>query len=375
MQLRHAANTDNGRSRDHNEDAFAVDVSAEHAAAGALFVICDGMGGFASGEVASDLAVQTILASFYAADPSDPQAALRTAFRDANERVYREGRGKMGTTGVAALFRNGAVLVGNIGDSRAYVLRAGQIRQLTNDHSFVAEQVAAGVLSADQARESSYRNIITRAIGHRDAVEADLFHFPLRPLDRILLCSDGLHGVVEPDEIAQIAGSGKLERNVQALIALANERGGPDNITVVLVEVIDLQGEVAAKEIKTERMPGRGTTASMTSAPEQPRASAGVGAAQRPAQLRKPVLPPEPPARRGSILGMIFMILVSLALLGGLLWFALSTGIATPTVPATPRVPTLTPLNATTQPQTTPVPTLVPTAGPTVAPSDGATVY
>ncbi len=112
MQLRHAANTDNGRARDHNEDAFAFDVSAEHADAGALFVICDGMGGFASGEVASELAVDTITTRYYEVDPSDPQGALRTAFHDANERVYREGRGKMGTTGVAALFRNNVVLLG-----------------------------------------------------------------------------------------------------------------------------------------------------------------------------------------------------------------------------------------------------------------------
>lgn len=141
MQLRHAANTDNGRARDHNEDTYAVDVSPEHAAAGALFVVCDGMGGYASGEVASELAVETIQTRYYAADPSEPQAALRNAFREANERVYREGGGKMGTTGVAALFRDNVVLLANVGDSRAYVLRGGAVRQLTQDHSFVAEQV------------------------------------------------------------------------------------------------------------------------------------------------------------------------------------------------------------------------------------------
>lgn len=363
MQLRHAANTDNGRARDHNEDSFAIDVSPEHAEAGALFVVCDGMGGFASGEVASELAVETIQTRFYAADASDPQAALRHAFQDANERVYREGRGKMGTTGVAALFRNGVVMLANVGDSRAYVLRAGQIRQLTQDHSFVQEQVAAGILTAAQARESTYRNIITRALGHREAVEVDIFHFPLRPEDRILLCSDGLSGMVEPDELVEIAGSGPLEQSVDALIDLANERGGPDNITAVLVEVVDLGGDAAGTQVKTERLPRTATSTQEMRVPQRSPTGANP-ALQRPVHLRKPVPPPAPPARRSSVLGMIFMILIALALLGGLLWFALTTGLTSTPVPATPRVPTLTPVSVPTQVLATPAPTLVPTAAP-----------
>ena len=188
MQLRHAAATDNGRARDHNEDAFQIEATPARADAGALFVICDGMGGFASGEVASEIASETIIAQYYATSPDQPSVGLRDAFLEANRRVWREGRGKMGTTGVAALFIDESALVANVGDSRAYLIRSGKIRQLTRDHSFVAEQVSAGMLTDDQARTSSYRNIITRALGHRQDVEVDLFLeqcYPRRSADAV----------------------------------------------------------------------------------------------------------------------------------------------------------------------------------------------
>ncbi len=148
MQLRHAANTDNGRARDHNEDTFAIEAEPERAEHGALFVVCDGMGGFAAGEVASELAASTIRAQYYAAADLDPASALRAAFVDANLRIFSRGRGKMGTTSVAALFLDHRVLLANVGDSRAYLIRGDEICQVTRDHSFVAEQVSAGVLPA-----------------------------------------------------------------------------------------------------------------------------------------------------------------------------------------------------------------------------------
>ena len=377
MQLRHAADTDTGRARDHNEDTFAIEAQPERADAGMLFVVCDGMGGFASGEVASSIAAETITPQYYAAR-GEPDAALRGAFAEANERIYKRGRGKMGTTGVAALFLEDSVLVANVGDSRAYLIRSGELRQITRDHSFVEEQVSAGVITANQARESSYRNIITRALGHRPQVEVDLFAEQLLPGDRVLLCSDGLHGQVETDEIAAIAGMGPLDAGVARLIGLANERGGPDNITAVLIEVLAVAPATGAvrQHSGTERLPSSTPAAA-------PSATASLPTAERtrevpsarlhqPVQLRGPVTPPLAPRRprRGPIVGMILMTLVGLALLGGVVWFVLSTGVSNSAAPPTPTVPALTPLNATRGPASvvaTATATFVPTTRPQTA--------
>ncbi len=159
------------------------------------------------------------------------------------------------------------------------------------------------MLTPEQARESSYRNIITRALGHRSEVEVDIFQFPLRPEDRILLCSDGLHGVVESDELVELAGAGPLKRDVDALIALANERGGPDNITVVLIEVIELGDGPSGGTVRTERMPGRSAGTAQMRTGQSQGTTAGVRK-QRPAQAvaasspkPKPVRPSSPPPR------------------------------------------------------------------------------
>ena len=375
MQLRHAANTDNGRTRDHNEDTFAIEAEPERAEHGALFVVCDGMGGFASGEVASELAASTIRAQYYAAADRDPASALRAAFVEANLRIFSRGRGKMGTTSVAALFLDRRVLLANVGDSRAYLIRGDEICQVTHDHSFVAEQVSAGVLAAEQARESSYRNIITRALGLRPEVEVDLYQERVAPGDRVLLCSDGLHGQVEAEEMAQIAGSGPLQRAVDRLISLANQRGGPDNITAVLIEVVateeDQDVAVAPRSTRSAAS-GAGSAGSTARLP----ATSGVerdGAAkhvQQAAQPRQSVMPPlaAPTPRRAPLLGLIFMTLIGLALLGGMVWFAVTGGLGDLTPDATPSVPSLTPVrsgaNSTTVRGPTQTPTFVPTARP-----------
>ncbi len=240
MQLRHAARTDAGKTRDHNEDSYGVEAGGERAATGALFVVCDGIGGFASGEVASDLAVKTIISRYYGSDNRDAASALTAAFETSNQVVFEQGGGKMGTTGVAAVFRDDAVTIANVGDCRAYLIRGGKPRQITRDHSFVAEQVAAGMLTEAQARESSYRNIITRAIGHRPTIEVDTFREPLLKDDIIVLCSDGLHGQVLANEIALAVTKVPLDDACARLVQLANDRGGPDNITIVAVRVVEL---------------------------------------------------------------------------------------------------------------------------------------
>ncbi|RRR69745.1 MAG: Stp1/IreP family PP2C-type Ser/Thr phosphatase [Candidatus Viridilinea halotolerans] len=234
MRVRFSARTHVGKRREVNQDAF--DGGSRGPAT--LLVVCDGMGGHAAGEVASQLAVTTIMAEY---DPSaDPEASLREAFTTANHRVYTQGRGTMGTTGVAALFLHDHLYVANVGDSRAYLVREGQISQISLDHSFVSDQVAAGLMTAEQARHSNIRNIITRALGHSADVNVDIFARELHPGDTILLSSDGMHGLIEDDEIAEVASIAPLEEAAQRLVDLANERGGIDNITVVIAQVDEL---------------------------------------------------------------------------------------------------------------------------------------
>ncbi len=363
MQLRHAALTDVGCARDHNEDTFRLD--ATERPEGTLFVVCDGAGGLAAGETASDVAISAIMEVYYATPGSDRSAALRAAFIAANAAVYEQGKGHMGTTGVAAVCLNDAVIVANVGDSRALLVRGGKVKQISRDHSFVAEQVAAGVITAEQARVSSYRNIITRALGNRPDVDVDLFREPLVVGDRIVLCSDGLHGQVEPEEIAQAVTLVGLDQAVERLVALANERGGPDNITVVVIEVAQLSFATSEGHERTARLAADEPTAEIpvvrpAHAPAAPRS-----AAPRPAPAPA-VTPPLADSGRRPFLGWLFVALVLLALIGTLAWFIINQ--PAPTVTPTPVVPALTPVRATTA--TVPP---VPSAGPTLIPTAATT--
>jgi protein phosphatase len=408
MQLRHAARTDVGKTRDHNEDSYGVEAGGEHAAAGSLFVICDGMGGYESGEVASDLAVKTIIPRFYAlVEASGPEGALKTAFHDANTAVFSQGGGKMGTTSVAALFRGDAVILANVGDCRAYLVRDGQIRQMTRDHSFVAEQVAAGMLTEQQARESSYRNIITRAIGHRPEIEVDLFREPLLQDDVLVLCSDGLHSQVEPHEIALAFTKVPLDDACRALIKLANDRGGPDNITVVAIKVVELTftpdadyrpslsrvtAAPAAAQAKTARLNASGQPIAESSTQQLPvygpppaierrsgqdRRAAAAGSPQRRSADRaaSPPVADESGRRLRSLLLSIVGLLLAGALLFAIYYLATQNSAGLPAAAPTQRP--LTPVGQTTgtPAQTTlaptgaaPRPTLVSTPTGSAAP-------
>jgi len=157
----------------------------------------------------------------------------------------------MGTTGVAALLLHDTLLIANVGDSRAYLLRDAQLTQLSRDHSLVEEQVAAGLLTPDQARNSSYRNMITRALGHLAEVRVDLFKVDAQIGDLVLLSSDGMHGLIEDQEIAQILGQVAPKEAVKRLVKLANERGGPDNITVVVAQIEELEERGPSELVKT----------------------------------------------------------------------------------------------------------------------------
>lgn len=240
--------TDIGCKRSVNQDTLGNrigQVSAEREQRGLLYAVADGMGGHAHGEVASAIAIDTIFAHYYATERAEGiPRTLDSAMRATNSAVYEAGRaaggGTMGTTLTSVVLHGKVLYVGNIGDSRTYLIRGGRIKQLTQDHSLVGEQLRLGLLTEEQARASTIRNVITRAVGHDTQVEPDVFVFTVEAGDRLLLCSDGLHGLVENAELAQTLGTGPLDEAVRALIALARARGGPDNITALALSIDQL---------------------------------------------------------------------------------------------------------------------------------------
>ena len=238
--------TDVGRRRERNQDNvihFVPDEEDLLERRGALFVVCDGMGGHAAGEIASDIAVRTIRDEYFQESNDDVISALARAIQAANVAIYEHARQHasqtgMGTTCVALALVGGRAFFANIGDSRGYIMRNGALRQVTLDHSWVAEQVRAGVLTAEQARTHTHRNVITRSLGTQPEVIADLFIETMHEGDRVLLCSDGLHGYVPEPEIQRVVMEEEPEPGVHLLIDMANANGGPDNITAVVVHLL-----------------------------------------------------------------------------------------------------------------------------------------
>lgn len=240
------ARTDVGRTRDHNEDNFGYrEATTDEVASakGHLLLVCDGMGGHAAGEVASQIAIDTILSAYYDDPSEDPRASLTSAVKLANRRIFEQSSSNrdqqgMGTTCVAAVIRGDELIMGYVGDSRGYLLRDGQLKQVTRDHSWVGQQVEMGLLAPEDAKDHPMMNIITRALGHHPDVEVDIASQKVQVSDVVLLCSDGLSGQVDDAKMQQIVEEAELLENAaSALINAANEAGGPDNITVVLGRV------------------------------------------------------------------------------------------------------------------------------------------
>jgi len=236
--VRWSAITHRGRVRSNNEDALCVREEL------GLFAVADGLGGHQAGEVASRAAVR-VLAGEVEAHPEakDTCALLGAAVEAANRQVYELSQADatctgMGTTLSACLVREGWLSVAHVGDSRVYLLRGNTIRQLTEDHSLVQELVRQGKITSEDAAEHPYRNVISRALGTSARVQPDIIRLPLAPGDRIFLCTDGLSNQVRNEEILAMAGALPPDEAVSRLLALALKRGGPDNITMVLV-VID----------------------------------------------------------------------------------------------------------------------------------------
>jgi protein phosphatase len=248
LTLEVSGRTDIGRVRPHNEDNFGYDAGL------GIFVVCDGMGGHAAGEVASQIAVDTIIGYFrdrkpggsveaVLADAPEGARMLAEAVKKANDAILRhaaenEGSSGMGTTLVAARFVDDKFSIAHVGDSRIYLFREGELLQLTEDHSLVMEQVRRGMLTLEEAKHSAAQNIITRALGTDETTLPDLGEFPAQAGDVLLMTTDGVLRHVSDEEIRSILQQlPSLDAAAQTLIDAANEAGGHDNSTCILIRV------------------------------------------------------------------------------------------------------------------------------------------
>lgn len=240
-----AQRTDVGLKRQHNEDTVAYIIPKDPeilAKKGALFIVADGMGGHAAGEVASEMAVSTVSTLYYQDDDPDAPGCLLRSIQYANAIIFQKAmehveHNGMGTTCVATVLLGNLAYIANIGDSRAYLVRKGQVRQVSLDHSWVAEQVRAGVMTEAEARQHEMRNMITRSLGSLPEVEVDIFVETVEEGDALVMCSDGLSGMMSDSEILTIVEKYSPQECVYRLIERANARGGNDNITALVVRV------------------------------------------------------------------------------------------------------------------------------------------
>jgi PPM family protein phosphatase len=242
--------TDVGRKRSHNEDSFLIDEEVQ------LYVVADGMGGHAGGGTASRIAVETIDRDLRAAweaqesvfraraplQDSPLPEILRTAVEKACHAIFTAAQDDprlqgMGTTVISLLVKDDHALIAHVGDSRAYLVRGDLIQQISEDHSLVNEQIKAGMITPEEARHSRYKNIITRSVGFEDEVQVDVMGLLTEPGDTFVLCSDGLANMVEDKELRELVRNHPLQELPRRLVDLANERGGDDNITVIVVRI------------------------------------------------------------------------------------------------------------------------------------------
>ncbi len=237
--------SDVGRTRQVNQDSFYTSDREQ------LYIVADGMGGHAGGEIASSMCVTAVARTLreknlpglsHAQHPdANISALIAQAINSASTKIYERALEEqhlkgMGTTATVLQIIGNHAYVGHVGDSRCYLLREGLIYQVTNDHSLVSEQVRAGIITKEEAETHYLKNVITRSVGYQEEEEVDTTCLTLSPGDFLLLCSDGLHGKMSDQEIANLVLE-KKDQAVQPLINLANERGGEDNISVVIVKI------------------------------------------------------------------------------------------------------------------------------------------
>lgn len=260
--------TDVGQKRDHNEDFLLTDEEV------GLYVVCDGMGGHAAGEVASEHAGTTVqrvvrdgvgsIKEFQQKDSPETREKLIQLVEHAVQRACSEifsmatadsGKAGMGTTLIMVLVVGDKGLMAHVGDSRLYMVRQGQIHQLSEDHSYCTEMIKRGKMTREQARNSPYANVITRAVGIQESVQVDTLLFDILPGDTFLLCSDGLHGYTEdPNELAELLSGDDAKQVPQTLIDVANQRGGKDNITALIVRGVSDEADQVTEQKRAEEV-------------------------------------------------------------------------------------------------------------------------
>jgi protein phosphatase len=244
--------TDPGMVRSHNEDSIAAD--AQHG----LVVLADGMGGYNAGEVASGMATTVIVTEMrqilqnakpYDTDKESSEAVASKIVREqvlkANSSIYQAAQSQpqyagMGTTLVVCLYYDNRLLVAHLGDSRLYMLRDGKFSQVTRDHSLLQEQIDSGIITPEQAKKAQHKNLVTKALGIDPTVEPEIHEYPTKVGDLYLLCSDGLCDMVEDEDIGMTLQTlgGNLKLAAQQLVQMANDNGGRDNVSVILVRVL-----------------------------------------------------------------------------------------------------------------------------------------
>ncbi len=352
--------TDVGRTREHNEDAFVVaDLSTDNAtlqpevrthptgSKGSLFMVADGMGGAAAGEIASAMAVEVVVSQLRSTWVTDDGSggesfvrAIKAATKAANEQIntyataHPEYRG-MGTTATIAGLLGDTLYLAQVGDSRAYLVRDGVARQITKDQSLMQKLIEAGELTEEEAEHSERRNIILQALGPEPTIKVDLTHQVVRRGDTLVLCSDGLSGQVTKDEIASIVSEEPdLTNACRRLIDRANENGGPDNITVIVArfEGDGLPGPAAEDEIGHRVFPlpetGQTPAASIDRVIDANAPTGQIPVTPRPSEPPMPVRDdalaitdemPVSPARRST--GRVIAIALFIVLVVGAVWF------------------------------------------------------
>jgi len=258
--LRIGSRLDLGMVRENQEDSLGIYFPPEPAMQeekGALFLVCDGVGGHAAGDVASAIAVETLTSAYYAASANTVEDSLRVAVTEANRRVLEEAAKRpaqngMGSTCVCVALRGTHIGVANVGDSRAYLLRGDRLVQLSQDHSWIAEQVRSGMMNEQDARNSQFRNVITQALGGLEQVSPSVRGQDLRAGDVLLLCSDGLTTMLEDREImAFLQQYDDPQEACDALTDAANQRGGKDNISMIIARIDDLGQPTSHQQVVT----------------------------------------------------------------------------------------------------------------------------
>jgi protein phosphatase len=240
MKVKGAGATDRGKKRPLNEDYYFFDESL------GLFIVADGMGGHLGGQEASRMAVEEVVNQFSSVKeiPHPPVKFIKEVFYSANKKVWERGNSDpslkgMGTTLTMLFIKGESIWIGHVGDSRAYLYSENKLNLLTSDHSWLEEQIKAGMISDERTRRFM-KNVITRSVGFKKEVEVDVYRYDIKAGDLFLLCTDGLNIVLTDEEIKKEIESTDIEELPKKLIDLANSRGGPDNITVVMGKVLEI---------------------------------------------------------------------------------------------------------------------------------------